>query len=112
MSVKEADNWVKRRINSIELLNNTPESKLPLCSEKELWQSSTTFKYFKNPKNTKRSTANFDNYAAAHERFIKDKSVGVIKEFPGVVKRCGYCPCFDLCTQKDEYIAGGMLQMP
>lgn len=112
MTLKETDNWVNNRVNQIELLKNTEESKLPLCTSKELWQSKPVFKYYKNPESTTRSTANFDDYHQAHERYLKDKSVGIVREFPAKVKRCGYCACYDICTQKDEYLDAGILQLP
>lgn len=112
MTLKETDNWVIQRIRLIESHTDTPESELPLCTQKELWQPDSVFKYYKNPAKTGRSTANFNTYAEAHGRFLKDNQIGIIKEFPGLVKRCGYCDAFDICTQKDVYIKEGILQMP
>lgn len=112
MSLHETDNWVKERVRLIESLTHTPEANLPLCNPKELWQTKPKYKYYKNPEKTARSTANFDDPHLAYARLTKDGGVGIVKEFPGVVKRCGYCNVFDLCTQKDDYIAQGILQMP
>ena len=112
MSLQETENWVKKRVSLIHSYKDTPESELPLCTKKELWQDDTKYKYYKNPKNTGRSTKNFDDFPSAHQRLMKDKQVGIIKEFPGLVKRCGYCNAFDLCSQKNEYIKNKTLKMP
>ena len=112
MSLEETDTWVKNRLQLINKAFETPENELPVCTKKELWQSDTSYKYYKNPASTKRSTKNFDNFPEAHQRLMKDKQVGIIKEMPGLVRRCGYCNAFDLCTQKDEYLNNGTLKMP
>jgi len=112
MPLKETEEWVKNRIQLIDSLIDSPEMDLPRCTQKDLWQDKPIFKYYKNPLKVVKSTANFEDYSEAHLRYIQDGSVGIIKEIPGKVKRCGYCDAFDICTQKDEYIAQGTLHMP
>jgi len=112
MPLQETDKWVNERVCLIESLMDSPEQDLPPCTQKELWQDNTVYKYFKDPNKTKRATRNYDSYPEAHTHLIKDGSVGVVQEFHGKVKRCGYCNAFDLCKQKDVYIEQGILQMP
>ena len=112
MSLQKTDDWINNRIRLINEAFNMPEKDLPLCTKKELWQDDTKWKYYKNPTNTKRSTKNYDTFPEAHQHLMKDNQVGIIKEFPGLVKRCGYCNAYDLCTQKDEYIQNNTLKMP
>ena len=72
----------------------------------------STYKYYKNPQKTDRSTKNFDNLAEANLRMIDDGNVGTVLTVKGEVKRCHYCAAFTVCKQKDAYLADGTLQLP
>ena len=108
-SVAETDQYVKTKLEQIDQHWDTPEEQLPLCSDKDLWRSVPTFKYYKNPEKTARSTKNFDTMQEARIRQIEDGSVGIIKEVPGQVTACKYCNAFSICSQKDTLIANGDL---
>ena len=108
-SLQETDAFIKRKLNQIEMLWDAPEESIPLCTDADLWRSEPVFKYYKNPNNTKRSTKNFDNRRDAQLRYIEDGSVGLVKEVPGQVTACKYCPAFAACTQKDALVASGDL---
>jgi hypothetical protein len=108
-SVQETEAFVKRKIDLVMSLKNTPEPQLPLCNDAELWRAEPVFKYYKNPEKTQRSTKNFETMQEARIRFIEDGSIGLIKEVPGQVTACKYCPAFPICTQKDDLIASGDL---
>lgn len=109
-SVAETDVWVTRKIQLLESLLDTPEPELPLCDATALWQDAPTYKYYKNPANTARSTKNFDTSAEAQIRWIEDGCVGSVIEVPGLAKGCMYCDAFNLCSQKDTLIANGTLR--
>lgn len=107
MSLEETEQFVRDKVAEVKRLTTAPESALPECEAKDLWQTPTVYKYFSKPTN-KRSSGNFDTYAEAHAKMMKTGK-GVIKEFPGQIRRCGYCPAFELCTQKDRFAAQGLL---
>jgi len=111
MSLPETEVWVQRKLALLESLENTPEPELPLCDSEALWQDRPTYKYYKNPNNTNRSTKNFDTMAEANLRWIEDGRVGVIHEVPGPAKACLYCDAFSICSQKDTLIANGTLTL-
>lgn len=108
-SVNETQAFVERKLAQIEQYWDADENELPRCTDEELWRSEPVFKYYKNPASTKRSTKNFDNQQDAMLRYIEDGSVGLVKEVPGQVTACKYCPAFSICSQKDELIAAGDL---
>lgn len=110
-SIQETDAFVKRKLNQIDALMDTPEEELPLCTAEDLWRSDPVFKYYKNPAKTARSTANFDTRQAAYIRLAEDNNVGIVVEKPGQVTACKYCSAFSICTQKDQLIAQGDLVM-
>jgi hypothetical protein len=108
-SVQETEAFIQRKLDQFEIFKDAPEERLPLCSNEDLWRSEPVFKYYKNPASTKRSTKNFETMQEARIRFVEDGSVGLIKEVPGQVTACKYCPAFSICTQKDNLIASGDL---
>lgn len=108
-SPQETEAFVRQKLEQFDALKDAPEHQLPACTDEELWRSEPVFKYYKNPTKTQRSTKNFDQIQDARLRFIEDGSVGLIKEVPGQVTACKYCPAFSLCTQKDDLIASGDL---
>ena len=109
MSLEDTQAYVEGRIQNIINYQSTPEHLLPLCTDEELWRKDPVWKYYKNPSKLSRSTKNFDNLTDAYNRYQKDGAVGVVKEIPGQVIRCKYCPAFSICTQKDTLIANGEL---
>lgn len=109
LSIDETQAWLENKCAELEKFWDTPEADLPLCSAEDLWQGKTTYKYYKNPANTGRSTANFDDYAAAQLRMIDDGNVGRIDEVKGKVKACEYCDAYDLCSQKNILLRNGLL---
>lgn len=120
MSLKETDVYVNRRIQTLNFYWDAPEEDLPECTDKELWRSDPEWKYYKNPNKTSRSTKNYKvaDYgshvaakSAAYQRLSDDGNVGMVKEVPGQVMACRYCPAYPVCTQKDRMIASGELKL-
>jgi hypothetical protein len=109
LSVAETESYIRNRLQQLTHYENSPEELLPLCSDKELWRTQTTYKYYKNPDKRSRSTKNFDNKQDAYARLAADKNVGIVVESPGQAIACKYCPAFAICSQKDTLIAEGSL---
>lgn len=110
-SVPETEQYVGAKLRALEKYMDAPEAEIPECTEEELWRSEPTYKYYKNPTKTARSTKNFDNLHDANLRLAEDGGVGIVVTVPGEVKACRYCAAFSACTQKDKYIASGELQI-
>lgn len=108
MSVSETERFIQNKLKDIEANINTPEPDLPLCNQEELWQAETVYAYYKNPDSTGSSTKNFDNFAEAQMRLMKDGSTGVIKIRKGMVKYCAWCPAAPVCSQRQQLIADGL----
>ncbi|WWC82018.1 putative exonuclease [Burkholderia phage vB_BpP_HN05] len=108
MTVQETENWVRTKLNQIVMHKNTPEPQLPRCTDEELWRSAPQYKYYSKVETAQaggRATKNFDTLVEAKTFWMVEKGgVGTVKTVPGEVKRCGYCPAFNGCTQKDEYV--------
>ena len=111
LSLQETERFIVNKLNLIKQYMNAPEEDIPECSDDELWRSDPRYKYYKNPAKTTRSTKNYDTKEEATLHFIRDGSVGLVKEVPGRVKACLYCPAFMVCSQKDLLIERGDLEI-
>lgn len=109
MSLADTERFIQRKLSLIEQYWDAPEQEIPQCDDSELWRSEPQFKYYKNPDKTARSTKNFDTMQDAMLRLSEDGNVGIVKEVPGQVTACKYCPAFAACSQKDQLIAIGDL---
>ena len=103
------ENFIRTKIQQLDLYWHAPESDMPRCSDDELWRKAPQYKYYKNPTSTARSTKNFENKQDAYLRLAQDGNVGRVVEVPGQVVACKYCRAYPGCTQKDQYIASGEL---
>lgn len=109
MSLQQTEAYIVDRLNQFQRYGRAKEEDIPLCSDKELWRSEPSWKYYKDPEKRTRSTKNFDNKAEAYTRHSADGSVGIVVEVPGQVRACKYCAGFNACKQKDALIASGDL---
>lgn len=109
MGIPETGQFIARRILDIEKYWDVDEPELPKCTDEELWRSEAVFKYYANPEKTLRSTKNFDSKQEAYTYLAEKNGKGIVKEQPGQVMACKYCPAFAICTQKDDLIASGDL---
>lgn len=109
MSMNEIDSFIRKKLALIDKHWNDAEEDIPECDDEDLWRSEPSWKYYKNPAKTSRSTKNFDTAAEAYQRQADDGNVGLVVEVKGSVMACRYCPAFDLCSQKDQLIREGKL---
>ena len=109
MGKQATEAMITAKLRDIEKYWDAPEEDLPLCTDEDLWRTEPSFKYYKNPKSTLRSTKNFTNKLEAYSRLSEDGNVGVVIEVPAQAKACKYCPAYSLCSQKDALIASGSL---
>ena len=107
MSVKETEEWVLDKLNDVRknAKHTHNQNKMVRCTDKELWRSSDTLKYYAKPETAKkggRAQKSFDNRADA-ELHRQEKGKGVVITVPGEVKACDYCPAYAACEQRKEY---------
>jgi hypothetical protein len=111
MNIQETEKYILNKLGELDNLTNADESDLPECDDDALWRSDPQFKWYKNGiANSKRATKNFETmHDAIKHRATEGNGMGEIKEVPGTVKACGYCPAYSICTQKDRLIIAGQL---
>lgn len=116
MSLSDTEMFIRKKLQLIDAYWDAPEEEIPACDDAELWRSDPQFKYYKDPANMaikgKRSTKNFDTrQEAVTYMSVEQSGKGAIKEVPGSVMACKYCPAFAACSQKDDLIRSGDLFM-
>ena len=112
MNLKDTEYFIRKKLMLIDQYWDAPEEEIPLCNDEELWRSEPRFKYYKSGDvNSKRSTKNFDSAQDAAIYMATNGGSGAIKEVPGQVTACKYCPAFQACTQKNDLINSGDLLM-
>lgn len=111
MSLDDTEEYVRGKLTQFDQFRDLPEEALPLCTDADLWRGAPTYKYYKNPAKTTRSTKNFDTPEEAYQRLSKDGNVGIVVEVPGQAVACKFCSAFPVCTQKDALIADGSLRL-
>lgn len=107
MSVKETEEWIMDKLSDVKrnAKYTFDQGKLVRCTDKELWKSDDTYKYYANEATAKkggRSQKTFNNLADA-ELHRQAKGKGVVITVRGEVKACEYCPAFSVCEQRKEY---------
>lgn len=105
LSLKETEDWVNGKIDHIIENAGKSQDKMVLCTDKELWRSEDSYKFYLNPETAKkggRCSKRFENHADAI-LWQKEKGKGVILKDPGAVKACPYCPAFSVCEQRKNY---------
>lgn len=108
--IKEIEEYIVNKLNTIDKLLDKPESELPKCNKEELWMDDPIWKYYKDPTKTARSTKNFSSQSEANMRLIKDGNVGLVVEHKAYAKRCSYCPCSTICEQYLDLKSQGLIQ--
>lgn len=111
MSIQETEQYIWNKIQKYEKFLNSPEEELPECTSDELWQMPSSFKVFSKP-DAVRALRVFETepeayaYLATIDR--KKYPSAFVKEIPGYVKRCFYCPALPLCKQRMKYKVKGI----
>ena len=111
MPIMDTQAYIERKLGLLDKYWDSPEEDLPVCTDKDLWVGKSQWKYYKNPKNTSRSTKNFDNPTEAYRRLAQEGSMGIVVEVKGTVKACKYCPALPICQQAQAYLNQGILKL-
>lgn len=99
LNIKATERYIRNKLKEVTDSLALPIEELPHCSDEDLWRRADTFKYYKNPTATGRSTNNFDNYNDAQKKHREDGSVGRIDIVKGKAVACRYCEAINICNQ-------------
>lgn len=103
-SLEETQKFVEDKIKQIKIYKDSPEEKLPRCTDEDLWRAEPKYKYYADPTKTSgRSTKNFTSLEEANEYKLTKGNKGIVIVVPGEVKRCMYCRAYNICKQRREY---------
>lgn len=111
-SIPETEQYIRDRLAAIRKHELLPQSGLPQCSMKELWQELPRWAVYKNPEKTQRATRVFDlEQDAMTYNATSCKGAGMIVKREGEVKRCHFCEARPVCTQAESMQLQGILKV-
>lgn len=106
MSVNETERWITRKLDLVDRYMDVVDEQIPECTQEELWQDPTSYKYYKDPAKTTRATRDFkQDKLAAYQRKNDDGGTGLVKEIKGKAKACNYCNARPICKQYQQLLA-------
>lgn len=109
MELAEIEKYMRDKLALVDRYSEASEADIPQCSDEELWREPPKYKYYRDPTKLVKATKVFDTQLEADAHCLKEGR-GIIIPVAGAVRRCAYCKCFNLCSQKDQYIQNGSLK--
>jgi len=110
LSLADIEKWLVDRLKQIDQYTGAKQDVIPECTPVELWQDDPVYKYYRDPNKTIKSTKNFPNDSAGAYARLATEGKGIVKRFPGLVKKCNYCSVQSICQQRDGYELAGTLK--
>jgi hypothetical protein len=107
LSLADTELMVRAKLHAIRTNQDKPEPQLAPCTDEELWRSTPQYRYYADPTKATdpnaRSTKNFDSMADANKFMAEKGGKGIVVTKLGEVKRCPYCPAYEICEQRKSY---------
>jgi len=100
LTIEETEKFIIEKLAEIDKFKTMHQDEMPACTKEELWQQDTVYKYFTKPENIRASKSTKDYFEMTEYINAKGKPNGIMKTFPGEVKKCGYCNGKTICNQK------------
>lgn len=99
--IEETRIWAENKIRLIEEFKDVPDEKLPRCTQKETWNSGTTYAVMKNGRKNAYKVCSTEQEAY---QWMKENGKGEYVEVrPGEDKKCKeYCMVRDYCQYAKE----------
>lgn len=105
LSLEETEHMIKSKLEEVTKYLEIDQEYLPRCPDAELWRGDTKYKYYSDSsKITGKCTKAFNSKTEAYD-YRNQKGKGIVLEILGEPKRCKYCKCYQMCTQRREYYA-------
>lgn len=110
-SVETTQRFVENKVREIARYTQEDDKNIPLCSDKDLWRTDVTYKYYADPTKTDgRSTRNFDDYNEAVTFQLSKGGKGVILKHKPEPKACAYCMANSICGQYKGFVEQGIIK--
>lgn len=108
----EIENFIKERFLELKKYENTPDDKLPMCTDKERWREPTKYAVKKKPNKKASKVHGTLEEARKHLENLENKEeckgLYEIEVREGTDKRClEYCSCCEFCPYyRENYMKG------
>lgn len=109
-SFEDTEKFISNKLAAVDKYIDAPQNEIPACTNEDLWVEPSKWKYYAKV-GAKRATKVYDNAASANAHFVRDGSVGMVREHKGAVKACKYCSAFATCEQANRYLNSGELKL-
>lgn len=109
LPIAAIEHYIKTKLNAVEQYMDAKEEDIPPCSDEELWREAPKYKYYRDPNKLNKATKVFTSQLEANAHCLKEGK-GIVIPVLGAVRRCSYCKCFNICSQKDQYLQDGSLK--
>lgn len=108
LSLEDTEKYIVERLTMFLDFRDVEDDDLPDCTPKELWAGVDTWALVKI--GNKRATKICDSLADAEAYKNLHSSDLTIRLRPGKVKRCGYCPVHNHCSQHKRLVESGQIE--
>jgi hypothetical protein len=108
--VAQVEHWVGQKLNEIERFSQADDQLIPLCTDKDLWRTELTYKYYANPEKMGRATKVFQTREEAITHQMNKGGKGVIQEHKPEPKACNYCDAKPICGQYKSFVDQGIIK--
>lgn len=109
-SVAQVEHWVTQKLAEIERFSQADDQHIPLCTDKDLWRTEPTYKYYANPEKMGKATAVFKSREEAVARQIAKGGKGIIQEHKSEPKACNHCAARAICGQYAGFVNQGIIK--
>lgn len=109
LSLPETDHYIRSKLADIDRYWDVAEPQLPKCTDDDLWRKDPVWKFYLSGDTTKKASKVCHSAQEAILYQASKGGRGTIKEVPGEVTACKWCPAFQACSQKDLLIEAGDL---
>ena len=111
LSPTDTQNWVIAKLRQLHKHWQLPQEELPVCGPTELWQDSPVYKYYKSGNTNGRATAVCKTPQEADIKRRENGGMGVVLTVYGKPKACKWCTALHACTQGQNYVLSGEINL-
>ena len=102
LSMGSTEMFIRRKLQEINANADLDQDEMIPCTDKELWRTPSTVKYYASGDINKKATKVFSTIQEAIMYKSKNGNKGTIITVPGEPRRCRYCIAASICKQKAD----------
>lgn len=114
LSYQDTQAFIVKSLSELEKHQQTPDTELPLCTDKDLWKNPDKFAVMREGKQVALKVCDSEEIA---KKFIFENGFNLhikkhtIVRRPTIAKRCRYCQCTEFCSQFKKMKEQGLVEV-